>query len=83
MFSLFNPFSMGPTPKVKATIGSEVKSCLKWCLSHNVKTTEASFVKFNRNIKHNKKVCIMQKSKSLPGVKDENAFYITLLFRLH
>ena len=44
-------------PKVKATIVSKVKLCLKSCLSNNLKNTEANLMKFHRKIKHNEKVC--------------------------
>ena len=42
-----------PTPKVKVTIRSAVKSCL----SNNSKTTEANLTKLHRKIEHNEKVC--------------------------
>ena len=41
-------------PKVKVTIMSEVKLCLKLCCSS---TTEANLIKLHRKIKHNEKVC--------------------------
>ena len=41
-------------PKVKVTIGSEVKLCLNWCCSF---TSEANLIKLHRKIKHNEKVC--------------------------
>ena len=41
-------------PKVKVTIGSEVKLCLNWCCSY---TTEANLINLHRKIKHNEKVC--------------------------
>ena len=41
-------------PKVKVTIRSKVKLCLKLCCS---KTTEANLMKLHRKIKHNEKVC--------------------------
>ena len=41
-------------PKVKVTIRSKVKLCLKLCCSY---TTEAILMKLKRKIKHNKKVC--------------------------
>ena len=41
-------------PKVKVTIMSEVKLCLKLFCS---KTTEANLMKLYRKIKHNEKVC--------------------------
>ena len=41
-------------PKVKVTIMSEVKLCLKFCCSY---TVEANLMKLNRKIKHNEKVC--------------------------
>ena len=41
-------------PKVKVTIMSEVKLCLKLCCSY---TIEASLMKLHRKIKHNEKVC--------------------------
>ena len=43
-----------PTPKVKVTIGSEVKLCLNPCCSY---TTEATLIKLHRKIKHSEKVC--------------------------
>ena len=43
-----------PTPKVKVTIRSEVKLCLKLCCSS---TAEASMIKLYTKIKHNEKVC--------------------------
>ena len=43
-----------PMPKVKVTIRSEVKLCLKLCCSL---TTEANLMKLHRKIKHNEKVC--------------------------
>ena len=43
-----------PMPKVKLTIRSEVKLCLKLCCSQ---TTEANLIKLHRKIKHNEKVC--------------------------
>ena len=36
------------------------KSCLKLCLGHNLKTTEANLMKLKRKIKHNQKVCCAQ-----------------------
>ena len=44
-------------PKVKVTIMSEVKSCLKWCC---LETTVANLMKLHRKIKHNEKVCRAQ-----------------------
>ena len=41
-------------PKVKVTIRSEVKLCLKLCCSY---TTEANLIKLHRKIKYNEKVC--------------------------
>ena len=41
-------------PKVKATIRSKVKLCLKLCCWQ---TTEANLIKLHRKIKHNEKVC--------------------------
>ena len=41
-------------PKVKVTIRSKVKLCLKLCCSL---TTEANLMKHHRKIKHNEKVC--------------------------
>ena len=41
-------------PKVKVTIRSKVKLCLKLCCSL---TTEANLMKLHRKIKHNEKVC--------------------------
>ena len=43
-----------PTPKVKVTIRSKVKLCLKLCCSE---TTETNLMKLHRKIKHNEKVC--------------------------
>ena len=43
-------------PKVKATVGSKVKSCLQSYLSQNLKTTETNLLK----LKHNEKVCHIQ-----------------------
>ena len=43
-----------PTPKVKVTIMSEVKLCLKLCCSQ---TTEANLIKLLRKIKNNEKEC--------------------------
>ena len=40
--------------KVKVTIRSEVRLCLKLCCS---KTTETNLIKLHRKIKHNEKVC--------------------------
>ena len=40
--------------KVKVTIRSKVKLCLKLCCSQ---TTEANLIKLHRKIKHNEKVC--------------------------
>ena len=45
---------------VKATVGSNVKSYLKLCLSHNLKTLEANLMKLHRKRKHNEKVCHAQ-----------------------
>ena len=42
-----------PTPKVKVTIGSEVKLWLNLCCSY---TAEANQIKLHRKIKHNEKV---------------------------
>ena len=39
-------------PKVKVTIGSEVRLCLKLCCSQ---TTEANLIKLHRKIKHSEK----------------------------
>ena len=44
-------------PKVKVTIMSEVKLCLKLCCSL---TTEANLMKLHRKIKHNEKLCHAQ-----------------------
>ena len=44
-------------PKVKVTIMSEVKLCLKLCCS---KTMEANLMKLHRKIKHNEEVCHAQ-----------------------
>ena len=41
-------------PKVKVTIGSEVKLGLNLCCSY---TTEANLIKLHRGIKHSEKVC--------------------------
>ena len=41
-------------PKVKVTIRSKVKLCLKLCCSD---TTEANLMKLHRKVKHNEKVC--------------------------
>ena len=41
-------------PKVKVTIRSEVKLCLKLCCSL---TNEANLIKLHKKIKHNVKVC--------------------------
>ena len=41
-------------PKVKVTVGSEVKLFLNSCCSF---TTEANLIKLHRKIKHNEKVC--------------------------
>ena len=46
-----------PMPKVKVTIRSKVKLCLKLCCSY---TTEANMMKDDRMIKHNEKVCHAQ-----------------------
>ena len=46
--------------KVRVTIMSEFKLCLKSCLSNNSKTTRANLMKLHRKIKHNKKVCHTQ-----------------------
>ena len=43
--------------KVKVTIRSKVKLCLKLCCS---KTTEANLTKLCRKIEHNEKVCLAQ-----------------------
>ena len=43
--------------KVKVTIMSEVKLCLKLCCSS---ATEANLMKLHRKIKHNEKVCRAQ-----------------------
>ena len=50
-----------PARKVKATIRSEFKLCLKSCLSYNSKTTQANLMKLHRKIKHNEDVCHTQK----------------------
>ena len=44
-------------PKVKVTIMSEVKLCLKLCCSS---TTEANLMTLHRKIEHNEKVCCAQ-----------------------
>ena len=44
-------------PKVKVTVMSEVKLCLKLCCSL---TTEANLMKLHRKIEHNEKVCRVQ-----------------------
>ena len=41
-------------PKVKVTIGSEVKLCLNLYCSY---TTEANLIQLHRKMKHNEKVC--------------------------
>ena len=41
-------------PKVKVSIGSEVKLYLNLCCSY---TTKANLIKHHRKIKHNEKVC--------------------------
>ena len=41
-------------PKVKVTMKSDVKLCLKLCCSY---TTETNLIKLHRRIKHNEKVC--------------------------
>ena len=46
-----------PTPKVKVTIMSEVKLCLKLCCSLII---QANLMKLHRKIKHNEKVCRAQ-----------------------
>ena len=46
-----------PTTKVKVTIKSEVKLCLKLCCSE---TTEANWMKRHRKIKHNEYRCCAQ-----------------------
>ena len=45
-----------PTPKVKVAIRSKVK----FCLSNNSKTTEATLTKLHKKIEHNEKVCRAQ-----------------------
>ena len=47
-------------PKVKSTIMSEFKLCLKSCLSNDSKTTQANLMKLHGKIKHNEKVCHTQ-----------------------
>ena len=55
-----------PTRKVKVTIRSEFKLCLKSILSNNSKTTQANLMKLRRKIKHhgkiehNESVCLTQ-----------------------
>ena len=44
---------LGPMPKVKVTIRSKVKLCLKLYCSW---TTEANLMKLHRKMKHNEKV---------------------------
>ena len=44
-------------PKVKVTIRSEVRLCLKLCCSE---TTQANLMKPYRKIKHNEKMCRAQ-----------------------
>ena len=39
---------------------SKVKSRLKSCFSHNLKTTEVNLMKLKRDIKQNEKVCCIQ-----------------------
>ena len=46
-----------PTPKVKVTIGSEVKLCLNLCCSY---ITEANLITLHRKIKHNERVFYAQ-----------------------
>ena len=48
--------SLVPTPKFKVAIRSEVKLCLKSCLSSYSNTTQANLMKLHRKIKHNEKV---------------------------
>ena len=45
---------IGSTPKVKVTIRSEVKLCLKFCCSL---TTEPNLIRLYRKINYNQKVC--------------------------
>ena len=62
--------------KVKAIIGSNVKSCLQSCLGHNLETTEAIF---NETSWKDKAICggesrikfrlLCTRSRSLSGVK--------------
>ena len=63
---------VGSTPKVKATIGPEVKSCLKLCLSYNLKVTEANLMKLHRKIKHNERVCCVQELGSYAQGQSHN-----------
>ena len=51
--------------KVKATIGSKVKSYFKSCL----KTTEANLTKFHGKILHNVEVCRIRTKIATPNVK--------------
>ena len=67
-------------PKVKVKIGSKVKSCLKSCFSHNLRTTEASLMKLHKD-KHNKKVnhtqdsdCHAQGQGHCQGLKGKTCF---------
>ena len=43
--------------RVKSTLGSKVKWCLKSCLSNNLQNNEANLIKLHRKKKHNEKVC--------------------------
>ena len=63
-------------PKVKVTIRSEVKVCLKLCCSS---TTEANLIKLYRKIKHNERLChthdlgfIRPRSRSQSGQRSKS-----------
>ena len=55
-----------PMPKVKVTMGSKVKLCLKPCCSY---TTEANLMKLHRKIKHNEKIFTHMILVPMPKVK--------------
>ena len=58
-----------PTPKVKVTIGSEVKLYLNLCCSY---TAEANLIKLHIKIKHNEKVCLAHEFGSYPQGQGRN-----------
>ena len=58
-----------PTPKVKVTIGSEVKLCLNSSCSY---ITEANLINIHRKIKHNEKVCRAHNFGSYAQGQDRN-----------